>query len=631
MSNNDSNKKQVNGVSKSKNKFYKNNSVNKYTKQYNMKKDNNQYTNLYNQYCNQYQDQNLYNNYQQYQQPNLYNLYNNYQQNQDPNLYNQYNNYQHYQQYQDPNLYNQYNNYQQNQDPNLYNQNVDNNQIPDNNQINLLRTSELEKSMLEEENKQLLREKTILEETIRESRMNKPKVIKILKRPYRDVRDESPTRTSKLPNEMKQENNDLSKPKTKVINIDFDFSKLNGYGSSSDSSGSNIFGNQFGSNNEHKQLEDIFSVLLGLPSLSKEKEEEKKSSNKLKVRNYDINSEYIEIDKNVKTLDDLIELVKLYDVTKPELMDKYTVDLKKLNDMKDSLNELKNMIGMNNVKNSIVRQILYFLQGIEEQQDMLHMVITGSPGIGKTSLGVILAKLYYSMGLLEKQPSINPVSGKKEDFVFKIYKRSDLIGQYLGHTAIKTQKAIDECTGGIMFLDEAYSLGHDEKSDIYTKECLDTINQNLSENKKNFILIIAGYPEQLDKCFFSHNEGLKRRFAFRYDIDKYTYKELAKMLILKINQNLWKLDETIELDMLTKIIETNNEMFTNYGGDIESWMLHIKIEHGVRIFGKHPKLRKIINIDDINNGLKQYKIAKENKQQKEKQEKDKQYINAMYN
>ena len=343
-----------------------------------------------------------------------------------------------------------------------------------------------------------------------------------------------------------------------------------------------------------------------------------------------MSKDYIEIDKTVKTLDDLIELGKLYNKLKPEIMEKYTIDLKKLSEMTESLIELKNMIGMETVKKSIVRQVLYFLQGIEEQQDMLHMIITGSPGIGKTSLGVILAKLYYSMGILESKPSINPITGLKEDFVFKIYKRSDLIGQYLGHTAIKTQKAIDECIGGVMFLDEAYSLGHEEKSDVYTKECLDTINQNLSENKKNFILIIAGYPDQLDKCFFSHNEGLKRRFAFRYDIEKYTSKQLAEMLNLKVKLNKWNMDDTIKLEDITKLIESEKTMFENFGGDIESWLLHIKIEHGVRIFGKHPKLRRIINIDDLKNGLIQYKIAKESKHNKEKNDLQKKIRDTMY-
>ena len=376
----------------------------------------------------------------------------------------------------------------------------------------------------------------------------------------------------------------------------------------------------------NKQLSDIFKAILGIPIETLEEE----SETKLKLKEYDLTKEYVEVEKNIKTIDDLLELAKLYDKTKPELMEKYTIDLKKLSEMSEPLLELKNMIGMESVKKSVIRQILYFLQGIEEQQDMLHMIITGSPGIGKTSLGVILAKLYYSMGILDSKPSINPVTGKKEDFIFKIYKRSDLIGQYLGHTANKTQKAIDECIGGVMFLDEAYSLGHEDKSDVYTKECLDTLNQNLSENKKNFILIIAGYPDQLDKCFFAHNEGLKRRFAFRYDIEKYTSKQLTEMLSLKINMNKWNFDDSINIDEITKLIESNKKMFENFGGDIESWLLHIKIEHGVRIFGKHPKLRRFINIDDLNNGLEQFKLAKENKHTKEKEEIQKRIRETMY-
>ncbi len=365
-------------------------------------------------------------------------------------------------------------------------------------------------------------------------------------------------------------------------------------------------------NGDKNPLDSIFKSLFG--AIPKKQVEVEKT---IKIKKtYDISSDYLEINKRMETLDDLIELSDLYDIKNEDKNNLYAIDLKTLYDIKPSLIELRDMIGMESVKKSIVRQVLYFLQGIEEQEDMLHMIITGSPGIGKTSLGMILSKLYFSMGILDKKPSINPITGKKDDFIFKIYKRSDLIGQYLGHTAIKTQKAIDECLGGVMFLDEAYSLGHDDKSDIYTKECLDTINQNLSENKKKFILIIAGYPDQLDKCFFSHNEGLKRRFAFRYHIDKYTSNELMMMLKSKIISNNWKVDENMDWNMITKLIETNNEMFLNYGGDIESWLLHIKIEHGVRIFGKHPKLRKIITIEDIEIGLKQFKIAKDNNNKK---------------
>ena len=90
-------------------------------------------------------------------------------------------------------------------------------------------------------------------------------------------------------------------------------------------------------------------------------------------------------------------------------------------------------------------------------------------------------------------------------YEFKIVKRSDLIGKYLGHTAAKTQKVIDSCKGGVLFIDEAYSLGNPEGRDSFSKECIDTINQNLTENKANLLCIIAGYKDALDKCFFAYN------------------------------------------------------------------------------------------------------------------------------
>ena len=126
-------------------------------------------------------------------------------------------------------------------------------------------------------------------------------------------------------------------------------------------------------------------------------------------------------------------------------------------------------------------------------------------------------------------------------YPFIIAKRSDLIGQYLGETSIKTQSLIDKCEGGILFIDEAYSLGNDEQRDSFSKECLDTINLNLSENKKKFICIIAGYKESLNNSFFAYNEGLRRRFPFIYNIENYNYKELEKIFYKMINDINWKI------------------------------------------------------------------------------------------
>ena len=131
--------------------------------------------------------------------------------------------------------------------------------------------------------------------------------------------------------------------------------------------------------------------------------------------------------------------------------------MKCLNRMVEPLEGLNKMIGMHLVKKNIVDHILFFLQKLDNGlNNMLHTVIQGPPGTGKTELGKILSKIYLAMGILKND-------------IFRVVKRADLIGKYLGHTAQKTQKVIDSCKGGVMFIDEAYSLGNSEGRDIYSK------------------------------------------------------------------------------------------------------------------------------------------------------------------
>lgn len=311
----------------------------------------------------------------------------------------------------------------------------------------------------------------------------------------------------------------------------------------------------------------------------------------------DLNKKYDELNCVITNINDLIELSKKYTPNH-----NYPINLKILVELKEPLEELNNLIGMSNVKTNIIDQILYYLQNFENG-NMMHTVLYGQPGVGKTLLGSILSKIYYKMGILKRSNNaVNDFTGKKSEYNFRIVKRSELIGEYLGHTAVKTQKVIDSCKGGVLFIDEAYSLGNYEQKDSYSKECIDTINQNLTENKNNIICIIAGYEKELEKCFFAHNPGLKRRFPFVYNIEKYNAHELALIFIKMTKDTNWKLDTKL-YDDIFEFIKMNYNKFKNLGGDMENLLFKCKLAHSNRVFGKMPQLKKILTLKDLENGL----------------------------
>jgi SpoVK/Ycf46/Vps4 family AAA+-type ATPase len=281
---------------------------------------------------------------------------------------------------------------------------------------------------------------------------------------------------------------------------------------------------------------------------------------------------------------------------------KYGINLETLNKLKEPLTELYNMIGLESIKNSIVDMVLYYLQHFENRNDsMLHTIIDGPPGVGKTELGKIIGKIYAKLGIVKSDK-------------FKIVKRTDLIGEYLGHTAQRTQKAIDETDGGVLFIDEAYALGNNEKKDSFAKECIDTLNQNLSENKKKFICIIAGYSDELEKCFFAYNSGLKRRFPFRYKIEGYKHTELRDIFLKKLKDTKWKLYGDLDMKKVTEFFKDNMSDFPYYGGDVDNLIVDIKFMHSRRVVGKHPKHRRKITYTDVMRGFKRFLNNKKKKE-----------------
>ena len=178
--------------------------------------------------------------------------------------------------------------------------------------------------------------------------------------------------------------------------------------------------------------------------------------------------------------------------------------------------------------------------------------------------------------------------------------RADLIAGYLGQTAIKTKEAMENQLGGVLFIDEAYALGNNEKRDSFAKECIDTLCEGLSNHKNNLMVIIAGYEKELEECFFNYNDGLNSRFTWRFHIDDYTPEELKLIFEKKVKDADWTLKKNIK----TSWFEKNKDYFKFFGRDMETLFAKTKIAHSRRVFCKNEKEKTILTKEDLDKGLK---------------------------
>ncbi len=310
----------------------------------------------------------------------------------------------------------------------------------------------------------------------------------------------------------------------------------------------------------------------------------------------------VNIEVEIDSLDDLLKLIDDY----PLKYDvEYNINMKAMHDIKKPLTDLKNMIGMNKLKNNIVDQILYFVQNLHKgidksHQDFMHTVIYGPPGTGKTETAKIMGSIFSNLGILKRK-------------TFKKATRADLIAGYLGQTAIKTRDMIKECLGGVLFIDEAYALGNPEKRDSFAKECIDTLCEGLSDHKEEIMVIIAGYEDELKNCFFSYNQGLDSRFTWRFSTDDYSYKELFLIFKKKVNDIGWKLNKKVKNGWF----EDKMDYFKFYGRDIETLLAKIKIAHGRRVFCLSEDKKKNITIKDMQKGFDMFLDNNEVKNRKD--------------
>lgn len=223
------------------------------------------------------------------------------------------------------------------------------------------------------------------------------------------------------------------------------------------------------------------------------------------------------------------------------------------------LAELNKLVGLNSVKEKVNDLIVYQKvqklrknEGLITAKNTLHLAFTGKPGTGKTTVARIVGRIYKQIGLLTKGHFIE-------------VSRTDLIAGYQGQTALKVKKVIEKAKGGVLFIDEAYSITENDQSDSYGRECLTELTKALEDYREDLVVIVAGYTEPMNK-FFESNPGLKSRFNTFIEFQDYASNELEEILITMCEKN----DYILSMEVREKIkqslenkIAAKDEYFSN--------------------------------------------------------------------
>ncbi len=226
----------------------------------------------------------------------------------------------------------------------------------------------------------------------------------------------------------------------------------------------------------------------------------------------------------------------------------------------DPYKELDELIGLEDVKEE-VRSLANFVKvqkmrqekGLKTPKMSYHLVFTGSPGTGKTTVARIVARIYKDLGILKRGHTVET-------------DRSGLVAEYMGQTAIKTNALVDSALNGVLFIDEAYALVPDASysGGDYGQEAISTLLKRMEDDRDRLVVIIAGYPKEMQR-FIDSNPGLKSRFNRYINFPDYTAEELYRIYLMYAKKNEYTLNQEAGVYLRERLEDVVEHKTRNFG------------------------------------------------------------------
>ena len=256
--------------------------------------------------------------------------------------------------------------------------------------------------------------------------------------------------------------------------------------------------------------------------------------------------------------------------------------------------QLNQLVGLENVKSKVNDLIAFHKvqlmrkeKGLHSPKSTMHLAFTGNPGTGKTTVARIVGRIYKKLGLLSKGH-------------FMEVSRTDLIAGYQGQTAHKVKDVIEKAKGGVLFIDEAYSITENDHSDSYGRECLTELTKALEDYREDLVVIVAGYTESM-KQFFESNPGLKSRFNTFIEFDNYNANELMDILHRMSEKEDYTLSEKAQdvlMRLFIKETDSSGLEFAN-GRFVRNIFESMIMNHARRIVKvKSPTLQELKELSE---------------------------------